>query len=327
MLCAACARLFSLLWRALLCRFVFLQSMNSPTPRPARPARPAAEPKADRPKTPALPTQGGSSSASVPVPLWQQLTAVAQALQAIRGGQSGTAAVDAVEPRLRPGVQALLFQVLRQLGRADALRSQLVARKPPPAADALLCTALALAWDAQAAPYEPFTLVNQAVESAKRGQATRGQASFINACLRRFLRERDALVTATDADPVARWNHPAWWIRRVQQDYPSDWECILQANNAHAPMALRVNQQKCTPAQYQQALAAINLVAMVLRGDQPASAAFTAADTWPMSALPARRVLTTPITLPMSPGPAAPSSATIALTAARVSSADMRSGK
>ena len=218
--------------------------MNSPTPRPARPARPAAAPKADRPKAPALSKQGGAPGTSVPVPLWQQLTAVAQALQAIRGGQSGTAAVDAVEPRLRPGVQALLFQVLRQLGRADALRSQLVARKPPPAADALLCTALALAWDPQSAPYEPFTLVNQAVESAKRGQATRGQASFINACLRRFLRERDALVAATDADPVARWNHPAWWIRRVQQDYPSDWERILQANNAHAPMALRVNQQK-----------------------------------------------------------------------------------
>ena len=241
--------------------------MNSSAPRPARPVRPVrparspAAPQTDRPRTSAVPPQGGAAGPNMPVPLWQQLTAVAQALQAIRGGQSGTAAVDAVGPRLRPGVQALLFQVLRQLGRADALRSQLVARKPPSAADALLCTALALAWDAQAAPYEPFTLVNQAVESAKRGQATRGQASFINACLRRFLRERDALVAATDADPVARWNHPAWWIRRVQQDYPSDWERILQANNAHAPMALRVNQQKCTLAQYQQALEAINLIA------------------------------------------------------------------
>jgi 16S rRNA (cytosine967-C5)-methyltransferase len=187
--------------------------------------------------------------------------AVAHALQAIRAGRSGTAAVEAVETRLRPGVQALLFQVLRQLGRADALRSQLVARKPPAAADALLCTALALAWDVQSAPYEPFTLVNQAVEAAKRGTSTRGQASFINACLRRFLRERDALVAATDADPVARWNHPAWWIRRLQQDYPSDWEGILRANNAHAPMALRVNQQKSTPAQYKQALAAIKIEA------------------------------------------------------------------
>lgn len=77
------------------------------------------------------------------------------------------------------------------------------------------------------------------------------------------------------------------------------------------------------------ALIAIDNIAIhgVASGGQPASAAFTAADTWPMSALPARRVLTTPITLPMSPGPAAPSSATMALTAARVSSADMRSGR
>ena len=79
-----------------------------------------------------------------------------------------------MEPRLRPGVQALLFQVLRNLGGRCTAQP---ARRPQaaPAADALLCTALALAWDPQAAPHEPFTLVNQAVEAAKRGQATRGR--------------------------------------------------------------------------------------------------------------------------------------------------------
>jgi 16S rRNA (cytosine967-C5)-methyltransferase len=75
-------------------------------------------------------------------------------------------AVAAVPPHLRAGVQALLFQVLRQLGRAQALRSQLAKRAPPPLADALLCTALALAWRDDEAPYEPHTLVNQAVEAA-----------------------------------------------------------------------------------------------------------------------------------------------------------------
>ena len=167
---------------------------------------------------------------------------VCQALQGIRGGQSGTAVIEGVEPRLRPGVQALLFQVLRNLGRADALRSQLVARKPPPAADALLCTALALAWDPQAAPYEPFTLVNQAVEAAKRGQATRGRPlSSTPACAAFCVSVMHwwppPMATRCALEP------PAWWIRRLRQDYPADWERILQANNAHAPMALRVNQQ------------------------------------------------------------------------------------
>ena len=97
--------------------------------------------------------------------LWQQLGATAQALQAVRAGHSSSTALAAVPASLRPGVQALLFQVLRQLGRAQALRQQLAPRTPPPALDALLCTALALAWDEASAPYAPFTLVNQAVQA------------------------------------------------------------------------------------------------------------------------------------------------------------------
>lgn len=195
------------------------------------------------------------------IALWQQLAGVAGALMAIRGGQSGTAALAGVEAGLRPGVQSLLFQVLRQSGRAEALRRQLAARTPPPAADALLCTALALCWNPEDAPYEPFTLVNQAVEAAKHSPDTRAQASFINGCLRRFLRERDALVAATDQDPVARWNHPAWWVQRLRKEHPQHWEQILRANNTHAPMTLRVNEKKCTLVQYQHALNAIGLEA------------------------------------------------------------------
>ena len=208
----------------------------------------------------------GMRAGGTGVALWQQLTGVAAALQAIRGGQSGTAALTGVDALLRPGVQALLFQVLRQAGRAEALRRQLATRTPPPAADALLCVALALCWNPQDAPYEPFTLVNQAVEAAKNHPATRAQASFINGCLRRFLRERDALVALTDRDPVARWNHPRWWIDRLRKDHPQQWEQILHANNAHAPMVLRVNQQKITVAQYQSALGAIDLKAIALGG-------------------------------------------------------------
>jgi 16S rRNA (cytosine967-C5)-methyltransferase len=202
-----------------------------------------------------------SSASTTPTALWRQLTLVAGALQAIRAGQSGTAALTTVDPAMRPGVQALLFQVLRQAGRADALRRRLASRTPPPATDALLCTALALCWDAGASPYEPFTLVNQAVEAAKHNPATRPQASFINGCLRRFLRERDTLVAMTDDEPPARWNHPPWWIKRLRQDHPAYWEQILRANNTHAPITLRVNKQKCSLAQYQHALAAIDIEA------------------------------------------------------------------
>jgi 16S rRNA (cytosine967-C5)-methyltransferase len=165
---------------------------------------------------------------------------------AVRGGESTTPALARVDPEVRAAAQALSFQALRQLGRAEALRRQLAKRTPPPHADALLCTALALCWHEAQAPYTPFTLVDQAVEAAKRSPDMAAQSGFLNACLRRFLRERDALVAATDKDPVAQWNHPRWWIDRLRQDHPGQWQSILQANNTPAPMTLRVNARQAT---------------------------------------------------------------------------------
>jgi 16S rRNA (cytosine967-C5)-methyltransferase len=187
-----------------------------------------------------------SEHKSTSIPLWQQLKAVAHALAQVRRGISGTAALEAVPSALRPGVQALLFQTLRQLGRAQALRAQLASRTPASLPDALLCTALALAWDPEHAPYEPHTLVNQAVEAAKKTRSLQMQANFLNACLRRFLREREALVKATDHDVQSLWNHPEWWVKRLQQDHPEHWQDILRANNQAAPMTWRVNTSRTT---------------------------------------------------------------------------------
>lgn len=197
-----------------------------------------------------------SESKSAPVALWQQLQAVAHALAQVRRGASGTTALEGVPPALRPGVQALLFQTLRHLGRAQALRAQLATRAPAPLVDALLCTALALAWDSEQAPYEPHTLVNQAVEAAKKSRNLRMQANFLNACLRRFLRERDALIQATNHDVQAHWNHPVWWVKRLQKDHPEHWQQILRTNNQAAPMTLRVNASRTSRSALQDMWAA-----------------------------------------------------------------------
>jgi 16S rRNA (cytosine967-C5)-methyltransferase len=109
--------------------------------------------------------------------------------------------------------------------------------------------------------YNDYTLVDQAVEAAKRSEATNHQASFINGCLRRFLREREALVAKTDQNPQAVWNHPQWWIDRLRKDHPQQWQSILRASNAKAPLVLRINKLKTSVPQYIRALAAINIVA------------------------------------------------------------------
>jgi 16S rRNA (cytosine967-C5)-methyltransferase len=195
------------------------------------------------------------TDASPPVPpgsarapeLWQQLQAAAQVLAAVRAGRSASDALGTVAAGLRPGVQALAYAALRGLGRAEALRTLLAPRKPAPAVDALLCLVLALASTQQAQDYDAHTLVNQAVEAAKRhgSRSLSNSAGFLNACLRRFLRERVDLLAEIDEDPatalVARWNHPRWWIARMQKESPEHWQAVLEANNRQPPMTLRVN--------------------------------------------------------------------------------------
>ncbi len=226
------------------------------------------------------------------MPLWRQLNATAAVLQAVRDGRSWTTAQADIEPALRPGVQALSFAVLRHYGTAMALRVQLAKRAPSAAVDALLCSVLALALEPadpaspkladHTAPghtnpsYEAHTLVNQAVEAAKRNPATKPQASFINACLRRFLREREALLAVALREPQAQFNHPAWWIKRLKNDYPQQWQAILQASASPAPLTLRVNTQLSSVAQYQAALTALGLpsLAVAASGLQLAHSAY-----------------------------------------------------
>ncbi len=175
--------------------------------------------------------------------LWQLLQASARVLAAVRAGRSTATVFDHLDPALRAGAQALSLQVLRSLGLVQALRRQLAPREPPAAADALLCTALALVV-ADPPPYAPHTLVAQAVEAAKRDPATAHQAAFINGCLRRMLRQQASLQAAAQQQPEARWNHPAWWIARLQRDHPEHWQAVLASGGRPASIVLRINERR-----------------------------------------------------------------------------------
>jgi 16S rRNA (cytosine967-C5)-methyltransferase len=202
---------------------------------------------------------------AAPVPLSTQLQATARCVLAVKQGQSLSEVLPQVEAHLRPGVQALTFHVLRHWGTVAAVARLLADRAPPPAALALMHSALALLLPSRAAEdeapswtsgvvYAEHTVVNQAVQAAKADPKLMRTASFLNACLRRYLRERDDLLAEVALDPVAEHNHPLWWIERVQRDHPNHWRAILAANNQAAPMALRVNPRRATPAQLQTAL-------------------------------------------------------------------------
>ncbi|QBM30279.1 16S rRNA (cytosine(967)-C(5))-methyltransferase RsmB [Hydrogenophaga pseudoflava] len=200
--------------------------------------------------------------------LSDQLHEVARCVLAVEQGRSLTEVLPQVPSGLRPGVQSLTFQVLRHLGTARAVARLLARRPPAPAALALLHTALALLiGDGQGASYPPHTLVDQAVDAAKRGRDTRMQSGFLNACLRRYLRESSALLAQARQDPSALWNHPAWWVERVRRDHPAHWEAILAASNQPGPMVLRVNRRRVTREAYAAQLAEQGIGAVPLGED------------------------------------------------------------
>ena len=186
-------------------------------------------------------------------------------VQGVRDGRSLTELLAQLPAAPRAGTQALAFHVLRRLGGAEAVRSVVAAKAPPPMVDSLLVCAIALLWPAAAderAPYPDHTLVDQTVNAAR--QRAPAAAGFINAVLRRFVRERDALTVAAEKQPVGAFNHPLWWIERLQHDWPQQWQTLLREANRHPPMTLRVNARRSSATAYVQRLAATGQAAQAI---------------------------------------------------------------
>ena len=199
-----------------------------------------------------------------PIPLSDQLAATARVLMAVEQGRSLTEALAKVPARLRPGAQALAFHALRHWGEAGALITLLAGRPPEGVARALLGLALTLLLPQATTgnvSYAPHTVVDQSVQALAQLKLPPGLAGFVNACLRRFLREQEALLQQIQQDAQARWNHPFWWVQRVRRDHPQHWQAMLAANNRPAPMVLRVNRRRVSRADYLAQLHAQGLAA------------------------------------------------------------------
>ena len=213
------------------------------------------------------------------LPLARLLGHAADAVAAVRSGRSLNDALARCPPEARPGTQALAFHALRWLGAAEVVRRMLAPKTPPADVDALLLTALALLWPPGRPPYADHALVDQAVAAARRRAPK--SAGFVNAVLRRFGREREAIVAAALDDPLARHNHPAWWLERLRADWPERWQAIAAADNEHPPLTLRVNVRRATPAEILALLAAHGIDAVAGAG-----AAITLARPLPVDRIP-----------------------------------------
>jgi 16S rRNA (cytosine967-C5)-methyltransferase len=235
----------------------------------ARPARPAT-PRMRASHQVQAPLQPAYRPNLPPDSLALALLGAANAVAQVRAGSALPAAlanafhVLAATPQTRGAVQDISYRTMRQLGRSETLLSLMTAKSPePPMLYALMCSALALldTPEGATAPYEEFTVVDQAVGAAAAHPDLAHAKSMVNAVLRRFLRERAELVATALREPLAQWNYPQWWIDAMRAAWPRDWQAILAAGNAHPPLTLRVNTRKTDVESYLQLLAGAGLQA------------------------------------------------------------------
>jgi 16S rRNA (cytosine967-C5)-methyltransferase len=157
------------------------------------------------------------------------------------------------DSRDRAFVQAVCYGVCRFYTRLDVILSYLL-QKPMKAKDsdvhALLLTGLYQLTDMRVPPHAAVAETVNAAQDPKKPWA-RG---LVNAILREYLRERDSIDEKIKLDAEALYAHPEWWIDDIKTAWPEHWEVVLDANNAHPPFALRVNQRHGSREQYLESL-------------------------------------------------------------------------
>lgn len=180
-------------------------------------------------------------------------------------GQSLRAAFDAraariSDPRDRALLSALLHGGARWWLRHDAALARLMERPLPPKAREIR-TLFVLGFIQLDVLGMPDYAVVAACVDAARVLGHPRHAGLVNAVLRRFLRERTALLGELDADVVTRHAHPRWLVDALAADWPDESESILAANNREAPLVLRVNRRRGERAALAERLAAAGIAA------------------------------------------------------------------
>lgn len=95
----------------------------------------------------------------------------------------------------------------------------------------------------------PEQTVHAAVDAARILESER-ITGLVNAVLRRYLAGHSALLARVDRELPGRTAHPAWLVERLASAWGESSAAILEANNAHPPLTLRVDLSRTTRTEY-----------------------------------------------------------------------------
>ena len=146
---------------------------------------------------------------------------------------------------LRPALQAVMYDLTRHYFLCDFLIGQLAPRPPSNPIRQTLMLGLS---EILISPEKSYALVNETVNFVKSQGSLRPASGFVNACLRRFCREKNALLAAAQNDRLARLNAPTWYIKKLESSIgKKEAENLLCLAQKPPRLVLRVNRRKSTP--------------------------------------------------------------------------------
>lgn len=174
--------------------------------------------------------------------------------QVLAGGRSLNGALrvalsDQLPDRDRALVKALAFGALRWHHRHRLIIGELLDR-PVRARDRILEALLSVGLFQLIDTRQPaYASVSATVDATRKLQRPRA-AGLVNATLRRFQREQNALLPRVLARDEGRFSHPQWLIDRLRADWSDRAPQVLTFALARPPMWLRVNRARIDTGAY-----------------------------------------------------------------------------
>lgn len=168
-----------------------------------------------------------------------------------------------LSPQQRGALQDLSYGTLRFYGQLKRVLEQLLHK--PVQDERIRCLLLVALYQLQYSKAATHAVVDHAVRAALTINVKTG--GLVNAVLRNFLRNRDALLAVAAQSEEGRYAYPQWWIDALKAQYGTHAEAILLAGNLHPPMTLRVNRRCTTPAGYVALLAQHDIQASIIEPD------------------------------------------------------------
>lgn len=160
----------------------------------------------------------------------------------------------------RPLLRELCFGTMRHYPRLRLIASKLL-DKPLRAKDSDIQALLLLGLHQLCSMRIPDHAAISETAGAAKGLKKTWATGVINAALRRYQREGDAIEASLGGNPEFQKAHPRWLLEAYQSAWPTEADSIISANNAHPPLTLRLNTGQMARTNYIQRLHQLNIEA------------------------------------------------------------------